>query len=508
MAIKKILAVDDDITNLELFEAILTRYLPDHQVLLAYSGPEAIKIAREELPQTILLDVIMPGMNGFEVCRELKMNKLTKHIPVIMISALGQNIKDRISGLDSGADAFISKPFNKNELILQVKVMLRISNAEESLKIRNRGLKDFIEKQTREFHDFTDRFQQISEYALVFFWEIDHEGLITYVSPGIKSVLGHDSNEYLNKKCLHDFCNPEEKDKMKASLVDIITNQKSISNEQYLCSHKSGKKIWLSISGFPIFNNDMTLIGYRGTGQDITIRVMDDTAMKERLVEVKAYQKKLQYLNSEIILAEERERRKIAEFLHDGIGQALSITNIKLTSLLAGEHNFKTQKVISESSVLVRDAIVKSRLLTYDLSPPILYERGVIPAIKWKLDQLEAKHQIDTFLDCEVSHTGINEDMKVLLYRTICELFTNIIKHAEAKLIKVTIRQKKEYLCITVYDNGKGFDYQSQNQVSKHGGFGLFSIRERFELIEGSIDIESEKGKGTKVLITIPANKD
>lgn len=356
---KKILIVDDQQIILELIKAILVKNIPGYQVLLAYSGQEAIKIANEQLPETILLDVIMPEMDGFEVCKTLKNNNLTKHIPILMVSALGQNIEDRIIGLNSGADAFLSKPFDNVELLLQVKVMLRIKNAEDLLRKRNETLEIFI--------------------------------------------------------------------------------------------------------------------------------------------------KKLKKLNSELIIVEEKERRRIAEYLHDGIGQILALTHMKLSSVMGNPSSPKLQKIISESSELINDAIIKSRLLTYDLSPPILYELGLIPAIKWKLGQIEDEFEIATTLKHSEDFLDIKNDIRILLYRIISELLANIIKHANANLIEIEIRKEKKNIFISVLDNGQGFDYQPDYKVTEQGGFGLFSINERLDSLRGHLVIESEIEKGTKAIVIIPA---
>lgn len=503
---KKILIVDDNQVNLELLQAILNTSLPDYQVVLSYSGKEAIKIATEQLPDTILLDIIMPNMDGFEVCEILKKDCRTKQIPIIMVSALGRTLNERLKALNAGADAFIAKPFDNSELILQVKIMLRIKHAEDHLIAQNTNLNTFIENQTQEFHDFKDRFFQISKFALEFFWEIDSQGSFTYVSPGIVKILGFDSHELVQNLKLYDICKAGDKVKLKAKISNFHTSRKQVLNKRYLCAHKNGSEIWLQISGFPIFNSESVFVGYRGVCKDITSRVKSDILKKKNLKEIKAYQNKLKILNSELTLAEEKERRKIAEYLHDGISQTLSFINIKLTSLLNDEHTQKTQKIIRESSDLVRDTIAKSRLLTYDLSPPILYERGLIPAIQWKLDQIDEKYNLDTLLQANNIVFNFNDDVKILLYRTICELLANVIKHANANLINIEIIKENEYFCIYVKDNGKGFKYQQGKNLVKNRGFGLFSIHERLKFIDGSITIHSEIEKGTEVMLKIPAN--
>ncbi|NOY95149.1 MAG: response regulator [Chlorobi bacterium] len=108
--------------------------MPNCKVLTALSGREGIKIAREEHPDTILLDIIMPGMDGYETCKRLKADESTKHIPVIMLTAIKTDIKSKVKGLDTGADAFFTKPIDAVELTAQLNVMLRIKEAEDKLQ--------------------------------------------------------------------------------------------------------------------------------------------------------------------------------------------------------------------------------------------------------------------------------------------------------------------------------------------------------------------------------------
>lgn len=500
----KILSIDDKKLNMELIESLLNRYIPDCQVLTAQSGKEGIKIAKEELPDTILLDIYMPEMDGFEVCKILKDDEITKHIPVLMVSALGQDPEYRIRGLKAGADAFISKPFDLAEFKALVNVMLRIKQTEDLLKKRNENMEIFIKKQTKEFNNSEKRFLQISEYALEYFWEVDSNGLFTYISPVIEKILGYKNYEIIGKKCLFDFPQSKDKQKIKEALFHVFKNRNNYKEIEILCLHKNGKKIWLKISGFPIFDKKSNFIGYRGVTHDITLRRQTEEDLKKSLEEILSYQKKLKTLNSELTNVEEKERRKIAVNLHDVIGQTLSIAHIKLSSLSNIKFPPKVEKIISESSELIHAAITESSSLTYDLSPPILYELGLIPAINWRLEQIKKEFGIVTNFKSSENSLDINNDIRILLYRIICELLTNIIKHANADLIKIEINKDQKYFYISVLDNGKGFNYQPKDKLIEHKGFGLFSINERLDSIQGRLVIESEAEKGTKAIVSIP----
>ncbi|HSM46904.1 MAG TPA: response regulator, partial [Draconibacterium sp.] len=178
---KSILAIDDNEINLELLGNIIKRYYPGYLFLVANNGFEGIDMAKKELPEIILLDILMPGLNGYEVCNILKKDISTSHIPVLMISALGSNPAERTKGLNVGADAFISKPFTVSELQAQINVVLRINNVEDILRTRNESLERSIKNETNNYLLKEERIQHISENARQFYWEVDNQGEFVYV---------------------------------------------------------------------------------------------------------------------------------------------------------------------------------------------------------------------------------------------------------------------------------------------------------------------------------------
>ena len=122
----RILAIDDHEDTLLMVEATISSYIPECKVIFASSGYEGIQLARKELPDTILLDIMMPEMNGFEVCETLKRDNKTKHIPIIFFSGHVRDTAGIVKGLDLGAEMFLEKPIQPAELAAQVRVMLRI----------------------------------------------------------------------------------------------------------------------------------------------------------------------------------------------------------------------------------------------------------------------------------------------------------------------------------------------------------------------------------------------
>jgi PAS domain S-box-containing protein len=505
---KKILAIDDNEINLVLLNQIFKLYYPDFKFLQATSGKEGIEMALNEKPEIVLLDILMPEMNGYEVCKVLKKKQNTQHIPILMISALGQNPMERTKGLNAGADAFISKPFSQDELRAQIDVVLRIKKVEDLLRKRNESLELLIKNQANKFLQSEERFLQISEHALEFFWEVDSKGIFTYVSPVIEKLLHVKPDDIVGEKSYIDLFQLNGDKSKKSTIEASFINNSSFNDCEIEIKVKNKNKIWLSVSGFSVFDKNGKFYGFRGVSYDITKRKQAEIALKKSLKQIKNYQKKLKNLNTELTLAEEKERRRIAENLHDSLGQTLSLAFIKLSSIVNEDYSPHVKKVINETSEMLNKAISESRTLTYDLSPPILYELGLIPAFKWKLEQIQEKHGIETKLTGEDSKIDIRKEFNIFLYRVVVELLNNALKHARANLIELKLRKEKKFYYITVQDDGVGFKKQLSKKATMKGGFGLLSITERLDNIKGQLEIESDVGKGTKATIIIPITED
>ncbi|HSO88939.1 MAG TPA: response regulator [Draconibacterium sp.] len=495
---KKILAIEDNEINMELLFHIINQHYPDFIFLKAFNGTTGIELAKKEKPEIILLDILMPGLNGYEVCEILKKDNTTSHIPVIMISALGGNPDERTKGLNAGADAFISKPYTVSELQAQINVALRIKGVEDLLRKRNESLELSIKAETNKYLHEEERILQISEHARQFYWEADKTGEIIYVSPVIESILNIKPLDILGKI---NFSELFQTDKNNPHLQ---LSEKSEIKEAEIELKVGKSKLWFAFSSFPLFDKKQKYARTRGICFDITKRKKAEIAILKHMKQIRQYQKKLKKLNVEITQVEERERHRIAENLHDSLGQTLSLAYLKLSAI--DNQNFQpdTRKKIEEIFNLLNKAINESRELTYDLSPPILYELGLLSTFKWRLEQFEHLHNIQTQLIDGNVNLNLKNEIAIFIYRIVNELLQNILKHARATEIILEIAQKNNKYIISVHDNGVGFDTEKQRSGKNPDGFGLLSIKERLESFKGHFYIKSKPGVGTKAMIEIP----
>lgn len=236
------------------------------------------------------------------------------------------------------------------------------------------------------------------------------------------------------------------------------------------------------------------------------ITVYDDVT-ERKLAEDKllAYQQQLQSLTMELSLVEERQRRSIATDLHDHIGQTLSVSNMKLSALQECVSAGDLRAPLAEISRLLQQTIQYTRSLTFELSPPVLYELGLEAALEWCAENFQKKHGIA----CEYVSDGqpkpLGDDMRVILFRAVLELFANILKHASARHVKVSGWREGGLVKILVADDGVGFETSElAGRAAETHAFGLFNIRERLGHLGGQLLLESVEGQGTRVTLSAP----
>jgi PAS domain S-box-containing protein len=216
-------------------------------------------------------------------------------------------------------------------------------------------------------------------------------------------------------------------------------------------------------------------------------------------------QEKLRSLSSELMLTEERERRHIATELHDRIGQTLAVTKIKLGELREASTSNGTVESLEEIRQHIEQTIQDTRSLTFDISPPVLYELGLEAALAWLANQAWEKHTLRVELKDDGQFKPLDNGCRVLVFQAARELLFNVVKHARAKGATISIRRDEADVRIDIEDDGIGFDTSElDNTASVTDGFGLFSIQERFHPLGGRMEIHSEPGRGTRVAIVLP----
>ena len=209
----------------------------------------------------------------------------------------------------------------------------------------------------------------------------------------------------------------------------------------------------------------------------------------QRIVAKQALKKqseKLRALTVRLAEVEERERKRIAEDLHDNLGQLLAVAKMKAQGRQAND--------IVE---LLDVAISQTRKLTSDLMSPVLYELGLAAALEQLVEEKRKHFDAHISLSFSGDFSPVPINMAIVIYKAVRELLVNASKHSRAKLVSITLKKEGEKLHVTVHDDGVGFDGKAKD------GFGLFNIRERVGSVGGIVNIDSVEGKGTTVDIVV-----
>ncbi|WP_160295290.1 cache domain-containing protein [Geobacter sp. OR-1] len=228
-------------------------------------------------------------------------------------------------------------------------------------------------------------------------------------------------------------------------------------------------------------------------------------AMSEALI---SNRQQLTALSAELALAEEKERRRLAVELHDQIGQTLAFAKIKLDSHLK-MHGQLPANDLAEVRRLVEDSIRSVRSLTLEISPPLLYEVGLGAALETLGERFQAEHGFLVELRDDRAPKPLREEVKVTIFQMVRELLVNVAKHARAQNVVIEIVRESNELRLTVRDDGIGFDSaKSLRQHGVHGGFGLLSICQRIEHLDGRVYIDAKIGLGSNISLWAPLDKN
>jgi len=310
-------------------------------------------------------------------------------------------------------------------------------------------------------------------------------------------MLGYTVLE-LRRLGLQRILHPEYLTTVNILFEEMLRGERDFFQREGRYLRKNGAWMWGS-------SHSSVIRDAQGKPQFVVSMVADITQEKEAQAEISAYQERLRDLASELSLTEERERRRLAADLHDHIGQILALAQIKLGALRQEASSPESQAAIKEVRECISQAIYYTRSLTFELGLPILYDLGLEAALEWLGEQLHEQHDLEIQVHREQKTRPLGEAARVLVFRVVRELLTNVIKHAQAHHVDVVIANEGPFLNIKVADDGVGFDMGEPGiRSGKSPGYGLFSIRERLSSLGGHLQISSRPGRGTEVTITVP----
>ncbi|MFT5134797.1 MAG: PAS domain S-box-containing protein [Gammaproteobacteria bacterium] len=416
-----------------------------------------------------------------------RLNRLSRGIKKVQASG---DLKNHIEINGDDEFNYLARIFN--ELLDS----LQLSREELEIQIDERIT---VEKEIRKSHSLYNQAELIGKLGH-WEWDLTNDRLIS-CSEQFAHIYDLTIDEavirFFSENKLLESVHEDDRAHVKARLKEAFDNKQSL-NLEYRIISSSGELRHVHQMGRVLLDRNNTTEISVGTLQDIT-------KQKEAQDKLESYQNKLRLLMSEIVLVEEKERRRISIELHDNTIQNLGLSKFRL-SVFKNTLGKDTPTIILDQVIKTIDKAIKDiRNLIFELSPPILYELGFVPAIEW----LAEKFYLERGLVCTVKDDGENKLLdvttSVMLFQIIRELLLNIVKHAKADHAIITIYCVEKRIKIEVSDDGIGFDISSmEKSIVVPQGYGLFSIRERLSTLGEKLVIESNRGSGTKISFAAP----
>jgi signal transduction histidine kinase len=221
--------------------------------------------------------------------------------------------------------------------------------------------------------------------------------------------------------------------------------------------------------------------------------------IEARTQELASAHQRLRSHSAQVALEIEQAQRRAAEDLHDGIGQVLALAKIKLGLLRDKEDAQRHGPQLQGIEGLIAEARDRTREMTWRLSPPVLYEVGLVAALQWLAKDMERRYGLRVTVEAEGECSLLDVESRILLFRSVSELLINVAKHAKVDRALVRVSKFVKDIMVVVEDQGVGFDSSSNAHE-----YGLFSVRERLHHLGGILTIASRRGEGTRITLIAP----
>lgn len=322
------------------------------------------------------------------------------------------------------------------------------------------------------------------------------DGRLMDVNQEFERVFGYRRDEIIGRTSLELGLWREPKDR--DEYVRLARAPGPVRDHELHLRAKNGNALVLRSSAELIDIGNETLL--LATFVDVTERKKAEGA-RERLLQV------VRGLARRLADAEEAERQRLSRELHDRVGQNLTALGLNL-SILQGNLPHEAAAVrarIDDSLALLGETVERVRDVMSDLRPPMLDDLGLVSALRWHAERVASRTGLTIVVDGVEPVARLAPSVAIALFRIVQEALTNVVKHARAQRVEISLSRRGETLRLEVADDGAGFDRESLGPAGEGRGWGLATMRERALSINGSLEIEANQGRGTRVLVECAA---
>ena len=522
----KILTIDDNQDNLITLKALIKEAFPKAVVFPATNGKDGFKLAILEDPDVILLDIVMPGMDGFEVCRRLKHDPVLCDIPVVFITALKGDKETRIKALYSGVEAFLSKPIDESELTAQIRAMVKIKDGNKKKVLEKAELEEIVANRTKQLEkEFSDRiraeidlrekevqYKNLADSGLALIWTAGTDKKCTYFNNPWLKFTGRMLEEEIGDGWVQGV-HPEDLDTCVNTYVTAFDKREAF-NMEYRLRHHSGEYRWLSDMGTPNYNSQGEFVGYIGHCFDITERKLNEL----ELIRAKEHAEESDRLKTSFLQNMSHEIRTPMNAIigFSGLLEQTDLTDDERAKFITIIKNSANQLLSVVTDILTISSLEKKlekiniNIVSINEVLDNLYSIFKFQAREKNLTLKLNKSDSDSETAAYTDSTKLNE--------ILTNLLMNALKFTHQGEVEFGYCIKDSFLEFYIKDTGIGIDPDSQEKIfqrflqanqsisHKYGGTGLgLSISKGYiELFGGKIWVESELGKGSTFYFTIP----
>jgi len=324
---------------------------------------------------------------------------------------------------------------------------------------------------------------------------VQRGGKVLYANAAAIKLFGAKSAQDLTGKPILDLVHPDFRHIVLARAREVIESRAPMPMIEEELLKLDGTAIPVEVQS--------TVIDYDGEPA-ILVSMHDISERKRAEEELKRYAQTLAAVMLQLTMAEEQERRAIAADLHDDLTQLLAAANIKMRSLPKPDDSAGFNNALLEATEVIEQAERSARSLSFQISPPLLFELGLVPALQGLADELRKVYGLTAIVRDDGKPKDLSPTARSVLYRATRELLINVAKHAKVEVANVDVHNGEDLLVISVTDSGVGFDKRLAEKHAPGSGFGLASMRERLRLIGGKFDIDTHPGDGTVATLAVP----